>query len=102
MTVMGTTSVFRPDGGGGGGGGEDHGRRSRRSNPRMSKVRTGDHRALKGSSGIKCGSVAAKRSGSGKFLLVGAVLAIQFVGAAAISKGEYFFFRVSVLVGVEG
>lgn len=96
MAVTGTTSVFRVDG-------DDHGRRSRRCNPRASKMRIGGRRASNGSSGVKCGSVAAKRSGSGKFLLVGAVLAIQFVGAAAMSsKGECFFFRVSVLVDVVG
>ncbi|XP_071643310.1 uncharacterized protein [Temnothorax longispinosus] len=89
MAVMGTTSVFRLDGGGGGGGGsggDDRGRRSRRCNPRASRMRTGGRRASKGSSGVKCGSVAAKRGGSGKFLLVGAVLAIQFVGAAALTS----------------
>lgn len=79
MAVTGTTSVFRVDG-------DDHGRRSRRCNPRASKMRIGGRRASNGSSGVKCGSVAAKRSGSGKFLLVGAVLAIQFVGAAAMSS----------------
>lgn len=47
----------------------------------------------KESFGVESGSVAAKRCGSGKFLLVGAVLAIQFVGAAAISsRGECFPF----------
>jgi len=95
MTMMGTTSVFRPDGGGGGD--DDRGRRSHRYNPRMSRVKASG-RASKGSSDVKCGSVAMKRGASGKFLLVGAVLAIQFVGAAAISsKGECFFFRVSGL-----
>lgn len=84
MAVTETTSVFRPDGGGGGD--DDRGRRSRRCNPRMSRVRAGGRRASKGSSGVKCGSVAAKRGVSGKFLLVGAVLAIQFVGAAAVSS----------------
>ncbi|XP_050450195.1 uncharacterized protein LOC126850846 [Cataglyphis hispanica] len=59
--------------------------RGRRCNPRMG-TRAGGRRASKGSFGVKSGSVAAKRGGSGKFLLVGAVLAVQFVGAAAISS----------------
>lgn len=73
-----TTSMLRPDCGG-----CDDGRgSSRKCNPR---TRAGGRRASKGSFGVESGSVAAKR-GSGKFLLVGAVLAIQFVGAAAISS----------------
>lgn len=96
VIIMMSTAIFRPDGIG-----DDRDRRSRRYNPRMSRMRTGNHRASKGSSGVKCGSVAAKRGGSGKFLLIGAVLAIQFIGAAAISsKGECFLFRVNVLFGV--
>ncbi|KAL0121583.1 hypothetical protein PUN28_006836 [Cardiocondyla obscurior] len=80
MIVMGTTSVFRSDYG------DERSGRSRRCNPRTSRMRIGGRRASKGSSGVKCGSVTAKRSASGKFLLVGAVLAIQFVGAAAVSS----------------
>ncbi|XP_029666803.1 uncharacterized protein LOC115237713 isoform X2 [Formica exsecta] len=74
------TTMFRPDCGS-----CDDGRGSRRCHPRTG-TRTGGHRASKGSFGVESGSVAAKRGGSGKFLLVGAVLAIQFVGAAAISS----------------
>ncbi|XP_036146848.1 uncharacterized protein LOC105833168 [Monomorium pharaonis] len=80
MAVMGTTLVFRPDG-------DDRGGRSRRWHPRASRVRSCGRRSSWGSPGIKRESAAAKRgAGSGKFLLVGAVLAIQFVGAAAISS----------------
>ncbi|RLU16066.1 hypothetical protein DMN91_011824 [Ooceraea biroi] len=80
MAVTRSISIFRMDGGGS----EDI-RGSRRCNPRAG-VRFGDRRASRGSSGVEGGSVMATRGGSGKFLLVGAVLAIQFVGAAAISS----------------
>lgn len=76
-----TYSVFRPDNGG------NDGRGSWKHCSRMG-VKTGGRRA-NGSPAIKVGSGAARCSGPGKFLLVGAVLAIQFIGAAAISsKGE--------------
>lgn len=71
--------MFRSDGG------ADDGRGSRKCNLRTG-VRVGGRRGLKGSSNVKSGSVAMKRSGSGKFFLLGVVLAIQFVGAAAISS----------------
>ncbi|GAB1863416.1 hypothetical protein CAJAP_04495 [Camponotus japonicus] len=87
MAVMRTTSMLRSDCGG-----SDDGRGSRRCNLRTG-TRAGDRRVSKESFSIESGSVAAKSGGSGKFLLVGAVLAIQFVGAAAISsKGECFLF----------
>ncbi|KAH0951162.1 hypothetical protein HN011_006130 [Eciton burchellii] len=85
MAVTRTTSTFRMDGGSG-----DDVRGSRRCNPRAG-VRSADHRAAGRSSAIEDGSVTVSRGASGKFLLVGAVLAIQFVGAAAVSgKGECF------------
>lgn len=80
MAVTRTTSACRMDG--------DDVRGSRRCDSRTG-VKSGDRRAFSRSSeGVEGGSVTATRGGSGKFLLVGAVLAIQFVGAAAISKGE--------------
>lgn len=85
MAVTRTTSTLRSD--------CDDGRGSRRCNPRTRTRAADGRRTSKGSVGVESGSVAAKRGGSGKFLLVGAVLAIQFVGAAAISsKGECFLF----------
>lgn len=86
MAMTRTTLAFRMDSGGG-----DDIRGSRRCpNPRA-RVRSSDRRAFRRSSGIEGGLVTATRGGSGKFLLVGAVLAIQIVGAAAISsKGECF------------
>ncbi|XP_025269151.1 uncharacterized protein LOC105250461 [Camponotus floridanus] len=80
MAVMRTTSMLRSDCGV-----SDDGRGSRRCNPRTG-TRAGGRRVSKESFSVESGSVAAKSGGSGKFLLVGAVLAIQFVGAAAISS----------------
>lgn len=81
MAMTRTTLAFRMDSGGG-----DDIRGSRRCpNPRA-RVRSSDRRAFRRSSGIEGGLVTATRGGSGKFLLVGAVLAIQIVGAAAISS----------------
>lgn len=87
MAVTRTTSVFRTDGGGGGGGSDD-GKGSRKHCPRMG-ARAGGHRWARGSSGVEAASGAARRVGPAKFLLIGAVLAMQFIGAAAVSgKGE--------------
>lgn len=77
MAVLKTTSVLRSYGDG------EDGKGSRRYNHR---IRAGERHRGKGSSEMES---AAAYSCTGKFLLVGAVLAIQFVGAAAISsKGE--------------
>ncbi|XP_020293497.1 uncharacterized protein LOC109859552, partial [Pseudomyrmex gracilis] len=82
MAVPRTTSTFRPDGGGGG---DDGSRQSRRRNSQIG-VRIG-RRSSKRSSSIE---VTAKQAGpAGKFLLIGAVLAIQFVGAAAAMRTSF-------------
>ncbi|XP_014468643.1 PREDICTED: uncharacterized protein LOC106741318 [Dinoponera quadriceps] len=78
MAVTRTTSVFRSDAGDGG---------SRRCHPSRMGVRVAV-RQLRASSAVEGLSVTTKRAGPGKFLLIGALLAIQFVGAAAVpSKG---------------
>lgn len=77
-----TTSTFRPDGGGGG----DDGRQLRGYHSQIGIRIAGGRRPSKQSSTIEA---TTRQAGSGKFLLIGAILAVQFVGAAAAMQSSF-------------
>ncbi|XP_032688869.1 uncharacterized protein LOC116852523 [Odontomachus brunneus] len=74
-----TRTTFRSDGG-------DEGRASRRCNSSRVGVRVIARRRMRGPSSVEGGSVATKRDGSSKFLLVGVFFAIQFISVVTISS----------------